>query len=145
MATARTKKSTLLVPMDGSAGALRALALAFDRFSAGGHAGVVALNVQLPMPSSAFVSHDMIHEHQSQVSEEALAPARKLAAKRKLPLTCATAVDDPATAITAFVRKSQGDEIIMGTRGLGRLGGLLLGSTATKVVQLADVPVTLVK
>lgn len=144
MAT-RSRRRTLLVPMDGSPAALRALGLALDRFTAGGYAEVVALNVQLPMPSSAFVSHEMIHEHQSQVSEEALAPARRLAARRKLPLTCATAVDDPATAITAFVRKAQGDEIIMGTRGLGRVGSLLLGSTASKVVQLADVPVTLVK
>jgi nucleotide-binding universal stress UspA family protein len=33
----------------------------------------------------------------------------------------------------------------MGTRGLGRLPGFVLGSTAMRVVQLADVPVTLVK
>jgi nucleotide-binding universal stress UspA family protein len=37
------------------------------------------------------------------------------------------------------------DQIIMGTRGLGRLRGLLLGSVATQVVHLARVPVTLVK
>ncbi|MFM1886175.1 MAG: hypothetical protein RL026_1332 [Pseudomonadota bacterium] len=142
---ARSRKRTILVPMDGSPAALRALGLALDRLAAGGYAGVFALNVQLPMPSSAFVSHEMIHEHQSQAAEEALAPARRLAARRKQTITCATAIDDPAHAITAFVRKSQGDEIIMGTRGLGRVGSLLLGSTASKVVQLADVPVTLVK
>jgi nucleotide-binding universal stress UspA family protein len=42
------------------------------------------------------------------------------------------------------------DQIIMGTRGLGAGGvaaisGLLLGSIATKVLHLVDVPVTLVK
>lgn len=42
--------------------------------------------------------------------------------------------------------KSEGvDVIVMGTRGMGALGNLALGSTATKVVHLADVPVTLVK
>jgi nucleotide-binding universal stress UspA family protein len=33
----------------------------------------------------------------------------------------------------------------MGTRGLGALAGLALGSVATKVVHLAEVPVTLVR
>jgi len=33
----------------------------------------------------------------------------------------------------------------MGTRGLGPIGSLLLGSVATKVIHLAKTPVTLVK
>ena len=33
----------------------------------------------------------------------------------------------------------------MGTRGMRALGNLALGSTATKVIHLAEVPVTLVK
>ncbi len=37
------------------------------------------------------------------------------------------------------------DVIVMGTRGMGALANLALGSTATKVVHLAEVPVTLVK
>jgi nucleotide-binding universal stress UspA family protein len=35
--------------------------------------------------------------------------------------------------------------IAMGTRGMGTIGNLLMGSVATKVVHLASVPVTLVK
>jgi len=37
------------------------------------------------------------------------------------------------------------DGIVMGTRGMGALGNLLLGSVATKVIHFAQVPVTLVK
>ena len=33
----------------------------------------------------------------------------------------------------------------MGTRGLGSIRGLLLGSVATQVLHLVDMPVTLVK
>ncbi|MFN5167526.1 MAG: universal stress protein [Pseudomonadota bacterium] len=39
----------------------------------------------------------------------------------------------------------QVDGIVMGSRGMGALGNLAFGSVATKVVHLADVPVTLVK
>ena len=35
--------------------------------------------------------------------------------------------------------------IVMGTRGLGSIQGLLLGSVAMKVVHLAEVPITLLK
>jgi nucleotide-binding universal stress UspA family protein len=37
------------------------------------------------------------------------------------------------------------DGIVMGTRGLGPVKGLVLGSVANKVIHLAEVPVTLVK
>jgi nucleotide-binding universal stress UspA family protein len=33
----------------------------------------------------------------------------------------------------------------MGTRGLGGIQGLLLGSVATQVIHLAEVPITLIK
>jgi nucleotide-binding universal stress UspA family protein len=46
----------------------------------------------------------------------------------------------------AQVADSQGmDEVVMGTRGMGALGTLLLGSVAYRVVHLVHVPVTLVK
>jgi nucleotide-binding universal stress UspA family protein len=33
----------------------------------------------------------------------------------------------------------------MGTRGMGAIAGMALGSVANKVVHLADLPITLVK
>jgi nucleotide-binding universal stress UspA family protein len=37
------------------------------------------------------------------------------------------------------------EEVVMGTRGMGTLGTLLLGSVAYRVVHLVHVPVTLVR
>lgn len=140
-----SKKSVLLVPVDGSDCALRALAYACRRFKQGGFDALVALNVQPPLPSSRFVTKQMIREHQARLADEALAPARALAARLKVPCRSGFAVGSPAAAIMGSAKKARGDEIVMGTRGLGRWKGLLIGSTATKVIQLADVPVTLVK
>ena len=138
-------KATLWVPIDGSDCALRALRYASRRFRQGGYQAIVALNVQMAMSPSALVTRQMIRTHQHNMSEEALAPARALAARLKVPLTCQVLDGDPARAIIRSASKARGDEIIMGTRGLGRVGGLLMGSVATKVVQLAPVPVTLIK
>lgn len=50
-----------------------------------------------------------------------------------------------AETIAAIPRQSKADQIVMGTRGLGALRRLILGSVATEVARLATVPVTLVK
>ncbi|MDI6709950.1 MAG: universal stress protein [Bacillota bacterium] len=52
---------------------------------------------------------------------------------------------DPGREIAALAREGGYDHIIMGTRGAGALGGLIFGSVAQKVVQLAPCPVLLVK
>jgi nucleotide-binding universal stress UspA family protein len=52
---------------------------------------------------------------------------------------------EPAPAIAAHVERHGADGVIMGTRGLGTVGGLVLGSVATKVIHLVECPVTLVK
>jgi len=51
----------------------------------------------------------------------------------------------PAETIDRVAREVGAYQIVMGTRGLGSLGNLFLGSVATKVVRLAQIPVTLVK
>jgi len=51
----------------------------------------------------------------------------------------------PAEAILKISKTRKNDLIIMGTRGLGRLSGILLGSQSQKVVAHAHCPVLLVR
>jgi nucleotide-binding universal stress UspA family protein len=51
----------------------------------------------------------------------------------------------PAEAILAAAEARQSDLIIMGTRGLGKLAGLLVGSQSQKVLSHANCPVLLVR
>jgi len=50
-----------------------------------------------------------------------------------------------AEAILSVIEARQIDLVVMGTRGLGELAGLLLGSQSHKVVQHATCPVLLVR
>jgi nucleotide-binding universal stress UspA family protein len=65
--------------------------------------------------------------------------------KDKLLNASTVLVGDPARVIAEYVGDNRCDAVIMGTRGLGPIGGLVMGSVASKVIHLVKVPVTLVK
>ena len=52
---------------------------------------------------------------------------------------------DPAEAIIEVAKTRGSNVIVMGSRGLGRLAGLVLGSTSQKVVSHAPCPVLIVR
>ena len=52
---------------------------------------------------------------------------------------------NPAEAIIEVATNRKSDLIVMGSRGLGRLAGLVLGSTSQKVVAHAPCPVLIVR
>lgn len=52
---------------------------------------------------------------------------------------------DTASNIIEVAKTRNSDVIVMGSRGLGRLAGLLLGSTSQKVVSHAPCPVLIVR
>ena len=49
-----------------------------------------------------------------------------------------------AESILKIAKKCQADLIVMGTRGLGTIKGILIGSVSRKVIHLASVPVMVV-
>jgi nucleotide-binding universal stress UspA family protein len=56
-----------------------------------------------------------------------------------------TATAGPARAILEHAHDLDASMIVIGSRGLGALGGLLLGSVAHKIIQLAACPVLVVR
>ena len=51
---------------------------------------------------------------------------------------------DVAQTIIDIAREKEVDAIVVGKRGAGRMGGLLLGNVSQKLVSLAPLPVTVV-
>ena len=51
----------------------------------------------------------------------------------------------PAQVILERLREGRHDLLVMGTRGLGRVGSALLGSVAQQVLHQAEVPVLVVR
>jgi nucleotide-binding universal stress UspA family protein len=143
------KKTTrYIVPIDGSRTALRALQHAIH--NARGAAGMVYLiNVEPALDSygmvPTYLSPRKHREATRSRAESVLAPAITMLKRSRVPHESHVSWGEPADAIVRLARRVKGDSIVMGTRGMGAAGNLLLGSTATKVVHLAKAPVTLVK
>ena len=76
----------------------------------------------------------MIREAGEELLRRAEARAREAGAET---VSTALEIGDPAGVIAEYAKANAVDLIVMGRRGLGAIGGLLLGSVSHKVTQLA--------
>jgi nucleotide-binding universal stress UspA family protein len=136
----------LLLPIDGSPAAAHAISLVAGY--CGNPARLVAsvINVQ-PQPASLFSQIDQsvlaqaLEEKGRQLTDAAIAQLARagLAASGKV------IVGSPARAIMDEVAAERADAIVMGTRGLGALAALALGSVSAHVAHASGLPTILVK
>ena len=106
------------------------------------------VNVQPKADTPTLLLHmtqENIDKAQLEHGRSMLADATRLLEAAKFVHHTHVLIGDPATQVVRVAKSEGVSAIVMGTRGMGALGNLALGSTATKVVHLADVPVTLVK
>lgn len=139
----------ILVPMDGSDNAARALDYALKLAKADRQIEIHLVTVQ-PEPVvygevQLYISREQWAEILKKQSQEILRPAEEAAKKAGVPYKSEILVGDTASAIAKHADKLDCDGIVMGTRGMGAIGNLVLGSVATKVVHLTKRPVTLIK
>lgn len=138
----------LVIAVDGSDASLRAIDAA-ARLAKDTEVEAVLLNVR---PAAGYHGdltpreYERIgteeRERQTRVLEAVLAHARQVGLPRAIGQAEA---GTPDIDIPRVATDRAADFIVMGTRGLGSLGGLLLGSVAQRVVHHATVPVLLVK
>ena len=139
-----------LVAVDGSASSNRAV----DQLI--GHLGMLKeaaeihlLNVQHPVPYGGRVSEVVGHEKIAQFHREEGMAALKAAMRKldaaKIKYHYHIGVGAEAEVICQYAKEKGCDQIFMGTRGLGTISNLVLGSVASKVLHLSTVPVLLVK
>jgi nucleotide-binding universal stress UspA family protein len=107
------------------------------------------LNVQHPIPYGSRVSSVIGHEKIAQFHREEGMAALKSTMKKldaaKIKYHHHIGVGAEAEVISQYAKEKGCDYIMMGTRGLGTVSNLVVGSVATKVIHLSPVPVLLVK
>jgi nucleotide-binding universal stress UspA family protein len=142
-----TGMRTILIPCDGSDNALRAVRYAASLAKELSDVQLELLNVQDPLPQKvhAALSEQEIVNWQAGEADIILQPARQILDAEEVQYQVRSRVGSPANEIARHVHETQCDAIIMGTRGLGPIANLMIGSVATKVIHLVEVPVTLIK
>ncbi|SEI46557.1 MULTISPECIES: universal stress protein [unclassified Achromobacter] len=137
----------VLIPIDGSENSLRAVNYMIEHVREYGPCTIHLLNVQMPIVSGtvrAFISKEMIQDYYDDESKAALNEAKAALDKAGVMYQPAMRVGQIATTITAYATEQGCDHIVMGSRGLGAAGSLLLGSVALKVLHTTHVPVVLI-
>ena len=137
----------LVLAVDGSEHSMRAVEHAIKEMSRFKDAELHLLNVQHPISAHAasHVAADQVQEYHQEQGEQALAAARKRLDAAKVRYVHQVLVGDAAEVLTSYAGEQRCDQILMGTRGMGSVSNMLLGSVATQVIQLSPVPVLLVK
>lgn len=143
--------TSILVPFDGSQGAEAALAKAAELAQLSG-AGLTLLTVYRHHSLLEASMHMVRPDLPDDLDEIMRGHAREVAERGKV-LAAEGGVSKPrafvkagpvARTITGFAREHGQDLIVIGSRGLGSLEGVLLGSVSHKVTSLAETPILVV-
>ena len=141
----------ILVATDASAASNRALEMAVQ-FAGQNNAELLLVHVirdmQIPfeikeIPELEFNKFEAFNDAREEVMRKIAETVLKTA-KEKAKNAGATKIEtaigtgDPANSILDFAKRREVDLIVMGTRGLGKLKGTILGSVSRKVTNNAE-------
>lgn len=140
-------KRKILLPVDGSDNALRAVDYAASLIKDGLPAELHLANAQPAVGGvvTTFVSKADVDDYHRDEAMKALQPALDRLAAQGVEATIHIGVGEPAEVIASFCEQLGCDQVVMGARGLGRAASALLGSVSRDVVETVSTPVTLVK
>jgi len=138
----------ILVPFDGSDNSLRAVqhaAKIAKLASPPSHIELLFVEDPVPLRLHASLSAQEIQRIETAEADRILQPARAVLDSAGVSYEARWRAGSPGNEIARQVREAGCTAVIMGTRGLGPVASVMVGSVATKVLHLIDVPITLVK
>lgn len=135
----------IVIATDGSTGAGHALEQGYEL---GAELGADVSVVYVRHAPAGFLGapyyQDVITD-EAQHARGVIADARLYATHYDVEPDYEVLEGDPAEAILDFAQARDADFIVVGSRGLGRVAGALLGSVSKEIVQRADRPVLVAK
>ena len=139
----------LLIPVDGSDCSVRAVEHAIMLARDHGPVSIRLLNVYYEPVRlgdvGIAVTPQQMKEVERRQADPALATAERVLREAGVAYERDVRAGDVAPTIVKQAQDSGCNAILMGSHGVGALSNLVVGSVAMKVVQLAKMPVTLVK
>ncbi len=142
----------LLLASDGSENALRAAEFAARMVSLAPAIKVTVIVVNDILEKMKYYSPlrspiviEEVDAFFKEKTKEDLDATMEVFEKNGVKATGLTKIGNPARDIVNYAHAEGIKHIVIGSRGMGSLKGIVLGSVSSKVVQLAYCPVTIVK
>ena len=140
----------ILLAVDGSKASLDAVDCVIDHASwYKDRPEVELVTVHYPVPKlprmGLAVGKAHIQRYYQEEGEKQLAAAKKMLDAAGLRYRAQILVGDIAESVLKQAHAARCDLICVGTRGMSALGKMIVGSTATRLLQISDLPVLLVK
>ena len=131
----------ILLPVDGSDTSARAVQFVLKQALNSKEAPELhLLNVQHSLPGTIKGVANQAKQYHHDEGVKALANARKLLDDAQIKYTYHI-----GEVVAHFVSDLKCDQVVMGTRGMSSVANMVLGSAATQILHLVQVPVLLVK
>ncbi|MDD2443846.1 MAG: universal stress protein [Desulfotomaculaceae bacterium] len=142
----------LLLSSDGSENALRAAGFAAELVALAPDVKVTVLVVNDILEKMKYYSPlqtpvilEEVEVFFDEKVQDAMERTTAVFDKNKIKVDRVVKVGNPAQVIVDLAHDEGFDLIVIGSRGMGSLKGIVLGSVSSKVLQLANCPVTIVK
>ncbi|MDA8254306.1 MAG: universal stress protein [Betaproteobacteria bacterium] len=137
----------VLLPVDGSDSAFQATLYVIDFVQKHGPLEVHVVNVQ-PKPlewQTRGTDKEVINDHQAIEAHMVMKPILHALNEEEIAHQTHIKLGDPAEVLAALADELGCDHIVMGTRGLGAISGIVLGSVTRKLLHLTRIPVICIK
>jgi nucleotide-binding universal stress UspA family protein len=144
-AVARREVHRVLLAVDGSTSARKAIEYVCNLARRGARLDVEVLNAPRPVPALCFEDRTMADRYYREQGAAVVDEVNGALRDAGLHANVHIEPGDAAETIVRVARDRNCTRIVMGSRGLGSIGNLVLGSVAYKVLQLAPIPATLVR
>ena len=138
----------ILLAVDGSTYTKKMLAYLttnLDMFAGDNDYTVLTVQGTLPSRARAAVGKEVVDTYYAEEAAKVLEPVIKYLQRHELKVKSLSKIGNAGETIAKTAASGKFDMVIMGSRGHGALGSLVMGSVATKVLANCDTPVLLVR
>jgi nucleotide-binding universal stress UspA family protein len=134
----------ILVALDGSKNSIRALSNTIQLAKQTG-ASITGMFVIQVFPTEMGLMRTVVGKALSKHYKHFMQTAKTMCTKKDVSFRGMVQYGEEGKTIVSFAHKNNFDLIVVGSRGMGKLGELFLGSTSNYVVHSSKIPVLIIK
>jgi len=134
----------ILVPLDGSKNSVRALSNAITLAKQTG-ASITGLSIIQAFPTEMSLVRTVVGKILSKHYKQLMAIVKEMCTKKNIEFLDSIEFGEEGKTIVSFADKNNIDLIVIGSRGMGKLGEIFLGSTSNYVMHSSKISVLIIK